>query len=366
MSIVTPQFSVPQPGMGPGARAVPAVAKLSPADLVGCIVNCQLMPSGQQLDRIAALFIDNTAGPVPLTVAFNDTEMTIDVPAWSQGWFQPVTGAKQFVVSAPLLALVPAAWSVPLQVCNFVPPALPLIGPVPPDANAGTAISLGTTGGWSSFAFTVPGSGLIYSALELDASQYGAPVTVQGPDITGVAWTVTQQAFTRSELAIPPTAAGAAATAFTARPNGVNPDTTALIPARFRVLPSGEAVSRSLPASMASYAFAWTSLAAGNNDQTLTIPAGFGAFSASVSIYTVSLGETVTAQLIDTSSGSDVTFWEAPLPAATLQFQDIVGHTSSDRGGTIIGRIIAGAADAGPMNLNLNLKWAPVYASMNG
>jgi hypothetical protein len=367
MTLAVSGFSFAANGYGQGARVAPVTATFTAADGT-CTVNLQQLAPNQQLGNISCLYIDNSAGPIPIVVQFPDTEMRIDVAAFTQGFFPVFTNSQVFNVLAPLIAVLGVAFTVPIQVLNFA--VQPSQSTQLPNLNAGSEIAVGNSAGWTSYFFYLPGSGLIYTAMTVDNSKFSSPVTIQGVGINGAAWTFTQQPFTNSETTIPPSVAGSAALATTSLfPPTTVATTEALIPVTFRVAPAGLAASTSLPAAIPAFAVPVASgLVAGNNNFPVAIPAGFGAFIGSLTITAAAVSTALLVSLVDESLvplSPVFVFAQVAIPAGSSSISVPVDFTSYGRGGSIVARFTCTALTTWA-ELGVQITLAAVNASQNG
>lgn len=367
MSYAQSQASFATKGWGATSRVAPVSVTL-PANGMAVDVNFNVMPNGQQISTIASMYVDNTAGPLPIVISFSDTQMEIDVPAFDAGYYPVFTNSLGFRVFAPLQAEFGVPFTVEIQA--FDQPIQPFQqGATLPAGNSGSLVEAGNPGGWNLVNTTVPlspaGVALVYSSLEINNSAYSQPVTVSGTGLDGNPWTVTAPGFTDVELAIPLTASGTIATVSTATPTLAG-TTTALIPLRWRVQPAGIVQTSSLPTAQTSFTVETTAPAAGNNDGNLALPATFGAFVSGVTVAARGLSNVYKLELIDnTGSVPPATvFWALNFPTADLQESFPVGWATKFRGGNVLMRAIFTGASAGV--LDFQIQWSPVSASQNG
>jgi hypothetical protein len=363
MGYLSPQFSFASPKFGADARVVPARCTI---DTTGAALTVNLagMPPGQQLDAIATLYVDNSNGPLPLVILYPDTEMSVDVPAYTQGYFQGFTNGLVFSLSAPLIAEYGSPITVPIQILNF-PVALQPLPATPPSLNEGTILDIGTSAGWTSFAFDVPGVQQIFNSVELDNSTYSQPITLGSTDLSGDPWTVTVPGFVSAEFLIPPTVSGVAGVATTATPT-VAGTTEAVIVSKWRSQPAGVVRSTSLPANQTAISALTASPASGNNDANVPLPTGFGGYVASVTVFGQALTQACTVELIDNSGVSPpaTVFWTGVFPVGSYTFSAPVGWCTKFRGGNITLRGTFPAGSTG--TLIIQITWSPVAASQNG
>jgi hypothetical protein len=365
MSQYAVKQSFPVPGYGPGALAAPAAPVLKPTD-GACVVNCLMMPSGQQLSPITTLYVDNSSGAVFLQITFPDTGMIVIVPAFTQGFYPVMTTSLTFTVAAPEIGTLGGDVSPVIQILNFQVPPQPNVLLLPA-MNAGNVAVIGNPAGWETYDFHVPGTDLIYTSLQVDNSQYSGTLIISSTDIDGNAWEISQQGFTNSEIVIPPTAAGTPAIA-TATSPPASPTTIALIPTRWRVAFAGVASTSSLPTAFQANSVQFTSLPAGINDALITIPAGLGAYVSTLSIYAVGVSQPWT--LILSSDPADPaatqTFLDIPLPAGVTQIIDQpLNYCTLGRGGSIA-VIVTASSNVASCQLAIVLGIALVNASQNG
>jgi hypothetical protein len=374
MTSVAPKYSFPAKGYRPipgtdatsWPRVAPVAVTLQPTGgPVDVVLNS--MPPGQQLSSIATLFIDNSQGPLPLTVSFADTEMTLAVQAYTQGYYPVFTSGLIFTVAAPLIAEYGGAVTVKIQAMNFE------VGPLQttaalPNLNAGARISVGLDTGWTTYAFTVPGTGSIYTALEIDNAAYSSAVTVSGVDLTGAAWSVTQPGFVTGELVIPPTLAGSAATATTPL-TAAGAETLAIIPLRWRIEPAGIATTSSKPGSFTPGAISFLNPPEGATVIAFALPAGDGAFVSAVGFTSAGLSQVWSLAVIDQSGATpaDIVLYEGNFAAGVPVNVTAapIGAQTVWRGGNLqVVLVVGGGAAVGAVVGSLY--YATDAASQNG
>jgi hypothetical protein len=356
MAILSPQYSFPVAGYGSGYRVVPVLSLVLSAAVGAATVNLQQMPSGQQISNITTIYVDNSNGAVGIVLTFPDTAMQVDIPAFTQGFFPVMTGGLVFDVSAPLVGVLGGTVSPVLQVLNFAVPPTSLT--VPPDDNAGVVENVLFV--VIPIPFHVPGSGLIFTSLEVDNSSFPYPVTISSIDINGNAWRQSTPAFTKQETPIPPTAAGTIASGIApAPPAGV------VVETRWRVFPAGDSTSTTLPATFQSTSLSFVALTGGTDEQFTAAEPDQGYFVQSVSVYPVGVTQSFTLALQDVLNNS--TFFAASFSANLLNpIIDIpINYTSFQRGDQIA-VVVQSAAPVATCDLVIVLNFAFVNASQNG
>ncbi len=360
------QSSLTLAGYSPAgtSKVSPVKVKLTPANGAQT-VNLTALPGGNQIGSLVTVYVDNSAGPVPVQLSYPDTGMVTVVPAFSQGFFPALTAGLVFVVSAPLIGVLNQAFGVTVQALNFAVPQASY-GPFLPNENAGVLLPIGTAGGWQTLAGTAPfdaGAARLFQSLEIDSSSYGAQVAISGTSIDGGAWTVTQLPLQRGELVIPPTASGTAISTTATLPLGGN--TTAIIPTRWRVQAIGEQTSYGLPLYMPWLPFSYTSMAAGLTTQgAFPAEAGFGVYLDKISVTASGWSSQFNVTVQDTGYASPYTLLEETFPSGNVTFGESLGYLSYKRNAAI--NIVIQNASAATGVLVISMRGALIAASQNG
>lgn len=321
--------------------------------------------SASPLGSIVTLYVDNSTGPVPVEIVYPDTGMTTVVPAYSQGMYPALTSGLIITVSAPLIGVLGQAFMVDVQATNFPLPQAGY-GPFLPNENSGVLASVGNAAGWQTFNGTVPldgGAARLFTALEIDHSGYAGQLSIAGTSIDGGAWTVAQMPLQRGEFAVAATASATPIIATASIPLGGN--TTALIPIRWRVQPSGGAPSYTTPLYMPWLPFSWTSLPAGTTIQgAFPAAAGSGVYLDKISITASGWSSQFNVLISDAGYPGGHTIFEETFPSGNVTYGNDLGYVSYVRDAAI--NIEIGNAGAATGTLLISLRGALLPASQNG
>ncbi len=356
--------ALPLRGYGAKNSTVAVACKISPAKAVQT-VNLQSLAGGAALGSIVTVFVDNSDGPIPVTLTMADTGQVIDVPAFTQGYFPALTNGLVFNASAPLIGVFGNPIAFGVQCLNFaVPPQQQ--GPLLPTANAGVAQAIGTPP-WATWASTVPddpvNGPLLFTALELDMTPMAGNLAVSGIAIDGSIWTASQLPLQKGEIAIPATASGSAVSAAIITPYGTTVANS--VKARWRVQASGEQPSYSVPLYMPWTPYSYTAMVTGPTTVNFLAPgAGYGVYIDKIDV--TANGWSVGWQflLIDESNGP-TTVLETAFPAGNVIWQEDVGYCSFKRGnGGISFQVQNSGAAAGV--LAVNIRGSLIAASQQG
>ena len=356
--------ALPLRGYGKANSTVSVGCKISPANPVQT-VNLQSLAGGAALGSIVTVYIDNSDGPIPVSLVMADTGQTIDVPAYTQGYYAALTNGLVFNATAPLIGVFANPISFRVQCLNFaVPPQAQ--GPLLPSANAGVAQAIGTPP-WATWTSTVPSDPtlgpLLFTALELDMTPMAGNLSVSGTAIDGSIWTASQLPLQKGEIAIPATASGSAVSAAIITPYGTTVANS--VKGRWRVQASGEQPSYSVPLYMPWTPYSYTALATGPTTVNFLAPsASYGVYIDKIDL--TANGWSVPWQflLID-ESNAPTTVLETAFPAGNVIWQEDVGYCSYRRGnGGISFQIQNSGAGAGV--LAVNIRGSLIAASQQG
>lgn len=248
---IAPSYTIPEPGVAPGAAATPINLVLTAAQPVA-VININTQPTGTvQLTHIQTLKIDNSIGPIPLIVTFPDTGDQINVQPYEYGYYPCHTNSLVFTIAAPLLPslqfqLNAPGLSVKMQALNYYV--------APQTAKAISATSdLGYTvqlnlpppanNPWNILTAPVPGPpGTVFTTIySTNFDTIGYTLYIQGNSIDGANWTVALKPGVLAEYDIPPTAAGSPLNCVALLPssNGGRTKTTSTPAFTFRQYPLG-------------------------------------------------------------------------------------------------------------------------------
>ncbi len=354
----------PLRGYSPKSSVVPVTVKLSPGKPVQT-VNLQSLAGGAALGNIVTLYVDNSDGPIPVSLIMADTGQTIDVPAFTQGYYPALTNGLVFNATAPLIGVFGAQVSFQVQCLNFaVPPQQQ--GPLLPSANAGVQQSIGTPP-WATWASIVPSDPtlgpLLFTALELDMTPMAGNLSVRGTAIDGSIWTASQLPLQKGEIAIPATASGSAVSASIITPYGTTVQHS--IAARWRVQPSGEQPSYSVPLYMPWTPYSYTAMVTGPTTVNFLSPsASYGVYIDKIDLSANGWSVAWQFLLID-ESNSATTVLETAFPSGNVIWQEDVGYCSYGRGGGGISFEIQNAGAAAGV-LAVNIRGSLIAASQQG
>jgi hypothetical protein len=343
------------------AKVVPVSVTLTPT--AGAkTVNLTALPDGNSIGSIASVYVDNSANGIPVALQFSDTSQNITVGAYTQGYFAVTSAVPIFVVTAPLIGVLGNPLTVDVQVCNF--PLTPAVSSgLIPDANAGVSQSVGNAAGWNSYSGTVPGTAALYSALDVDSSAFGGTITISGTAIDGTAWTVQQQPLQNGEFVIPATAAGTPFTATATIPLGGT--TPALIPIRWRIVPTGRKPSYNVPLYMPWTTQSWTSLPAGLTSVALfPALAGNGVYIDKISVTAAGWSAAFGVTIGDSGYPGGYNVFSATFPAGNVAYGNDIGYVSYARDAAVNIQVTNAAAATG--GLVVSLRGSYVAASQSG
>ena len=354
----------PLAGYPKGSGTVSVKATIKPAAPVQT-VNLQSLAGGAALGKIVTVYVDNSGGPIPVTLTMADTTQVIAVPAFTQGYYPALTNGLVFNVSAPLVGVFGNPVTVPIQCLNFeVRPQS--AGPLLPVANGGTAQAIGTPP-WATWTGAVPSDPvngpLLYTALELDMTPMAGNLSVSGTAVDGSIWTASQLPLQKSEIIIPATASGSTASAAIITPYGTT--VASSVNARWRVQPSGEQPSHSVPLYMPWTPYSYTSMATGNTTVNFLAPsASYGVYIDKISLAASGWSVGWNFLLLDESNAAQ-NFLEVAFPSGSVIWQEDIGYTSYRRGnGGISFQIQNSGAAAGV--LTVNIRGSLIAASQQG
>jgi hypothetical protein len=344
------------------SKVVPATVTLTPSNGAQ-VVNLQNLGGGNQLGAIVTVYVDNSNGPVPVTIVYPDTGMQTIVPAYSQGFWPALTAGLVMTVAAPLIAVVSDTITVNIQAANFAIPQA-AYGPFYPNSNAGVPQSVGNPSGWNAESTNVPsynGENLIFNSLTVNNLSFAGNTAVNSTGLNGQGWEVSQLQLTSSEFIIPPTVSGTPMLVTVSIPDGGT--TTALIPLDWRVAPIGAQTVYNVPLYGGWTSATFSSLASGNNESTVFAAAvGFGFYVDMVQVTAVGWSSAYSVELID--AGNSYNLWTGSFGNGNTQFSSDVGYVAYERDQPLTLNVNCASAATG--TLTVSVRGQLLTASQNG
>ncbi len=354
-------------GQDPSGKAKSARAVVSLSAAHGAQVVNFTAQGSQALGQLATVYVDNSAGPVPVSVTFPDTGLSFDVPAWQQGYFPALTTGQILTVAAPLVAVLDHPFPVSVIGLSFQVPQQ-AYGPFLPNQNAGVAYAVGTSAGWQVWDGAAPDGAssapMLYSALEVDCTKIAARIEISGTAVDGSAWTITQLPLVKSEFVIPATASGSAIVATAAIPLGGN--TTATVPTRWRVQPCGESPAYGVPLYMPWSNVIESSMPSGASTVTIFPADPDGAFLDMLMVTAQGWSASFNLNLYDSGLGAapGQLIWTGSFPNGNVSAQVNLGYVSYARNAAI--NLVINNAAAATGALTIGVRGSIIDASQNG